>query len=48
MNKTELVQLVEQAYATYNQTLPSAEDRLMTLYSSWHDLLHDLEYDETK
>ena len=48
MNKTELVQLVEQAYATYNQTLPTAEDRLLTLYSSWHDLLHDLEYDETK
>ncbi len=48
MTRHELVQLVEQAYATYNQTLPAAEDRLKTLYSSWYELLHDLEYQEAK
>lgn len=48
MNRHELVQLVEQAYATYNQQLPVAEDRLKTLYSAWYELLHDLEYEETK
>lgn len=48
MTRHELVQLVEQAYATYNQQLPAAEDRLKTLYSSWYELLHDLEYREAK
>jgi hypothetical protein len=48
MTRAELVKLVEQAFATYNQNLPGDEDKLKTLYSAWYDLLHDLEYDATK
>lgn len=45
MTRAELVKLVEQAFATYNQNLPGDEDKLKTLYGAWYDLLHDLEYD---
>lgn len=44
MTRAELVKLVEQAFATYNQNLPGDEDKLKTLYAAWYDLLHDVEY----
>ena len=47
MTKSELALLVEQAYATYNQTLP-VDDRLKTLYTAWSEILHDLELAEAK
>ena len=48
MTRQELVQLVEQAYATYNQTLPAAEEKVKAIYTAWYELLHDLEYKEAK
>lgn len=48
MTRAELVKLVEQAFATYNQNLPGDEDKLKTLYAAWYDLLHDVEYDVAK
>lgn len=48
MTRAELVKLVEQAFATYNQNLPGDEDKLKTLYNAWYDLLHDVEYDVAK
>jgi len=48
MTRAELVRLVEQAFATYNQNLPGDEDKLKTLYAAWYDLLHDLEYNVAK
>lgn len=48
MTRAELVKLVEQAFATYNQNLPGDEDKLKTLYAAWFDLLHDVEYDVAK
>lgn len=48
MNRRELVQLVDQVFATYNSPLPSEEAKLKTLYTAWFDLLHDLDYQEAK
>jgi len=48
MTRAELVKLVEQAFATYNQNLPGDEEKLKTLYAAWHDLLHDVDYDVAK
>lgn len=46
MTKTELASLVEQAYATYNQQLPTESERLKAVYAAWYALLHDLDYKE--
>lgn len=48
MTRQELVLLVEQAYATYNQTLPAAEEKVKAIYSAWYEILHDLDYKEAK
>lgn len=48
MTRRELVQLVDQVFATYNAPLPQEEAKLKTLYTAWYELLHDLEYQETK
>lgn len=48
VTRHELVQLVEQAYATYNQALPAAEEKVKTIYTAWYELLHDLEYKDAK
>jgi len=48
MTRAELVKLVEQAFATYNQNLPGDEEKLKTLYSAWYELTHDLEYEVAK
>jgi hypothetical protein len=39
---------VDQVFATYNSQLPKESDKLRTLYTAWYELLHDLEYLETK
>lgn len=46
MTKAELASLVEQAYATYNQQLPTENERLKAVYAAWYALLHDLDYKE--
>ena len=46
MNKTETVELVRQAYATYNQVIPEIDKAF--IFKAWHELLHDLEYGEVK
>lgn len=48
MKRAELVKIVEQAFATYNQNLPGDEEKLKNLYSAWYDLLHDLEYEDVR
>lgn len=48
MTRAELVKIVEQAFATYNQNLPGDEEKLKTLYGAWYDLLHDVEYGVAK
>lgn len=47
MTKSELVELVEHTFATFNSTLPIDEGRLKTVLSAWYDLLHDLSYEES-
>ena len=42
MTKDEIIPLVEQAYATYNQILYEPDKK--NVYRAWYDLLHDLEY----
>jgi hypothetical protein len=42
MTKDELIPLVDQVYATYNQTLYEVDKK--TVYRAWYDLLWDLEY----
>lgn len=48
MTKAELIRLVDQVYATYNNRLPEGDDAQIAIYDSWYDLLHDLSYPETK
>lgn len=48
MTKAELANLVEQAYATYNQQLPTDGDRLKAIYAAWYGILHDLGFKEAR
>lgn len=43
MNKEELVELVDQVYASYRVEQPVGEDDIKVLLNAWYDLLHDLE-----
>lgn len=44
MTKAEIMPLVDQAYATYNQTLYEVDKK--TVYRAWYDLLWDIDYEE--
>lgn len=46
MTKDELVDLVKQVYATYNQKLLIVDEK--ATYLAWFELLHDLEYEDAK
>jgi len=48
MTKSELVSLVEQAYATYRLELPVVEEQQVAVYMAWGDLLLDLEYESCR
>ena len=48
MNKLELADIVDQAYATFNAALPQEELREKAVYRAWYDVLHDVEYPEAK
>jgi len=48
MNKLELAEIVEQAYATFNIALPQEESREKAIYRAWYDVLHDIEYTEAR
>lgn len=48
MKKAELVKLVEQVYATYRVEMPVSDSDMETLLNAWYDLLHDLEYEDTR
>jgi hypothetical protein len=48
MTKLELLSLVEQVYATYNQQLPHNAEQEEAIYRAWYELLHDLELEEAK
>lgn len=48
MTRRELVELVEQVFATYNQNLPTEESKQKAVYTAWYELLHDLEYSDTR
>jgi hypothetical protein len=48
MNKLELADIVDQAYATFNAALPQEELREKAVYRAWYDVLHDVEYQEAK
>ena len=44
ITKEECAELVRQAYATYNQTLPKMDEKVT--FRAWYQLLKDLEYDD--
>lgn len=46
MNKQELEELVNQAFASYNQTLYEADKKV--ILRAWYDVLSDLPYDGAK
>lgn len=46
MTKDELVTLVKQAYATYNENLNEFEKKWV--YRAWFDLLHDVPYEDAR
>lgn len=48
MTKEELVELVDQAYATYRLEMPTKEEEVKALLNAWYELLHDLELIDTK
>lgn len=48
MNKVEVIQLVEQAYATFRLDLPENDEKQTAVYNAWYELLWDLDYEETK
>lgn len=48
MNKIELANIVDQAYATFNSSLPVEEEREKAVYRAWFDVLHDIEYEEAR
>lgn len=46
MTKEQLKQLADRCYASWNQTVPTAQAK--TVYNAWWTLLHDLEHTETE
>lgn len=48
MTKEELVELVDQAYATYRLEMPTGDDEVKALLNAWYELLHDLDIEDTK
>ena len=48
MTKEELVELVDQVYATYRAELPNKEGDLTTTLNAWYELLHDLDLQDAK
>jgi hypothetical protein len=46
VNKEQTIELVRQAYATYNQAVPELDTK--DIYRAWYDLLHDLDYEQAK
>jgi hypothetical protein len=48
MNKSELVELVDQAYATYRLEMPTKDEEVQALLNAWYELLHDLELADVK
>jgi hypothetical protein len=48
MTKSELITLVDQAYATFRIDLPETDEQVTTVYTAWYELLWDLELEETK
>lgn len=48
MTKEELVELVDQAYATYRIEMPTKDDDIKALLNAWYELLHDLELTDVK
>jgi hypothetical protein len=48
MTKEELVELVDQVYATYRAELPNKDGDLTTTLNAWYELLHDLDLQDAK
>lgn len=48
MTKEELIQLVDQAYATYRLDMPTTDDEVGALLNAWYEMLHDLELADVK
>lgn len=48
MTKEELVELVDQAYATYRLDMPTGDDEVKAVLNAWYELLHDLDLQDTK
>lgn len=46
MTKEQLKQLTDRCYASWNQTVPTAQAK--TVYNAWWTLLHDLDHTETE
>jgi hypothetical protein len=46
MDKNETIEMVKQAYATYNQQLLMVDEQVT--FRAWHDLLSDIEYATVK
>lgn len=48
MTKEELVELVDQAYATYRLEMPPKDEEVKAILNAWYELLHDLELVDVK
>lgn len=48
MTKEELVELVDQAYATYRLEMPTKDDEVKAVLNAWYELLHDLDLQDVK
>jgi hypothetical protein len=48
MTKEELVELVDQAYATYRLEMPVKDEEVKALLNAWYEMLHDLDLQDAK
>lgn len=48
MTKDELVELVDQVYATYRTEMPHGEAEVKATLNAWYEMLHDLEASDVK
>lgn len=48
MTKEELVELVDQVYASYRMEQPTKDEEVKALLNAWYELLHDLELQDVK
>lgn len=48
MTKEELIELVDQAYATYRVEMPVRDEEVKALLNAWYEMLHDLELADAK